>query len=186
MLTSLTTWLVSSSLNVNLKLKSPLTAAKTFSELTINIANVRHKTRIFLILFFITFFPSFLNFEYKSLSYVPPLFIQIFAKIVFLPVKTTFTISKAIQCVETIIFAKWLLTLTSFPRGYTANISSCVYYLVFTLRHIHTVFVYVLDFKMSIDCVLILRLSVFFLINILRFCSLWRTVNYFIIKPTLF
>ena len=101
-----------------------------------------------------------------------PLFIQIFAKIFFLPVKTTFTISKAIQRVETIIFAKWLLTLTSFPRGYTANISSCVYYLVFTLRHIHTVLVYVLDFKMSIDCVLILRLSVFFLINILRFCSL--------------
>lgn len=166
-------------------LKSPLTAAKTFNELTINIANVRHATRIFLILFFITFFPSFLNFEYKSLSYVP-LFIQIFAETIFLPVKKVSTISKAIQRVETNIFVKWLLTLTSFPRGYTANISSCVYYLVFTLRHIHTLLVYVLVFKMSIDCVRILRLSVFFLINILLFCSLWRTVNYFIISPTLF
>lgn len=63
-----------------------------------------------------------------------PLFIQIFAETIFLPVKTVSTISKAIQRVETNIFVKWLLTLTSFPRGYTANISSCVYYLVFTLR----------------------------------------------------
>lgn len=101
-----------------------------------------------------------------------PLFIQIFAETIFLPVKKVSTISKAPQRVETIIFAKRLLTLTSFPRGYTANISSCVYYLVFTLRHIHTLLVYVLVFKMSINCVLILRLSVFFLINILRFCSL--------------
>lgn len=114
------------------------------------------------------------------------LFIQIFAETIFLPVKKVSTISKAIQRVETNIFVKWLLTLTSFPRGYTANISSCVYYLVFTLRHIHTLLVYVLVFKMSIDCVRILRLSVFFLINILLFCSLWRTVNYFIISPTLF
>lgn len=121
-----------------------------------------------------------------SLSRMSPLFIQIFAETIFLPVKKVSTISKAIQRVETNIFVKWLLTLTSFPRGYTANISSCVYYLVFTLRHIHTLLVYVLVFKMSIDCVRILRLSVFFLINILLFCSLWRTVNYFIISPTLF
>lgn len=94
-----------------------------------------------------------------------PLFIQIFAETIFLPVKTVSTISKAIQRVETNIFVKWLLTLTSFPRGYTANISSCVYYLVFTLRHIHTLLLYVLIFKMSIDCVRILRLSVFFLIK---------------------
>ena len=66
---------LSTSWNTNLTLKSPYTSlAKTLNELTINIANVRHATRIFLILFFITFFPSFLNFEYKSLSYVPPFY----------------------------------------------------------------------------------------------------------------